>query len=34
MEAQEKTEQGPLLYEIGYSLFQGVGQQNTALLYL
>lgn len=32
MEAQEKTEERIPLYEIGYSLFQGVGQQNAALL--
>lgn len=34
MEAQEKQSKEPLLYKIGYSLFQGVGQQITALLCL
>lgn len=35
MEAQEKTEQisVPLLYGIGYSLHQGVGQHSAVLLY-
>lgn len=34
IETQEKQSKGLLLYEIDYSLFQGVGQQNTALLCL
>lgn len=35
MEAQEKPEQIslPLLYEIGYSLHEGIGQHNAAVLY-
>lgn len=35
MEAQEKTEQisVPLLYGIGYSLHQAVGQHSAVLLY-
>lgn len=34
IETQEKQSKGSLLYEIDYSLFQGVGQQNTTLLCL